>query len=222
MKKNKNVPKNDVLDLLEVGPLPAEANLQLADPELVSLYKRYSKRCIYLFDDIDDSTMRYVKWLLEWEREDDKNNIPLEDRKRVTIFINSYGGQIDSCLALCSVMKSVNLTIQTINMFAAASAAGLILMSGTKGHRYCMENSFCLIHQGSSGGGGVASFSQLEAQQSNYRKLVKMMENLVLNNTTIDAKEYAKIKSKENYYYWSDQISKGIVDKKLENISDIL
>ncbi len=68
----------------------------------------------------------------------------------------------------------------------------------------------------------MASFSQLEAQQSNYRKLVKMMENLVLNNTTIDTKEYAKIKTKENYYYWSDQISKGIVDKKLENISDIL
>ena len=56
MEKIKNVPKNDVLDLLEVGPLPAEANLQLADPELVSLYKRYSKRCIYLFDDIDDMT----------------------------------------------------------------------------------------------------------------------------------------------------------------------
>jgi hypothetical protein len=27
MEKIKNVPKNDVFDLLEVGPLPAEANL---------------------------------------------------------------------------------------------------------------------------------------------------------------------------------------------------
>ena len=63
MEKNKNVPKNDVLDLLEVGPLPAEANLQLADPELVSLYKRYSKRCIYLFDDIE--TRESIKDSLE-------------------------------------------------------------------------------------------------------------------------------------------------------------
>lgn len=221
MEKIKNVLKNDVFDLLEVGPLPAEANLQLADPELVSLYKRYSERCIYLFDDIDDSTMRYVKWLLEWEREDDKNNIPLKDRKRVTIFVNSYGGQIDSCLALCSVMKSVNLIIRTVNMFCAASAAGLILMSGTKGHRYCMENSFCLVHQGSTSGAG-GTYSQMESQQANYRKLIKMMEGIVLSSSSIEAKEYAKIKSKENYFYCEDQLSRKIVDFKLEKISDIL
>lgn len=220
MEKIKNVPKNDVLDLLEVGPMPPEANLQLADPELVSLYKGYQNREIYLFDDVTDSTMLYVKWLLHWEREDNEANIPIDKRKGCTIYINSFGGNLDVCMALCSAIKSVSFTVTTVNCFSACSAAGIILMSGTKGHRYCMKNSFCLVHQGSSGSSG-RSFSMLEAQQTNYRKLVKMMEGVILECSNIDAKEYAKIKSKENYYYRSEQITKGFCDALVDNLKDI-
>ena len=49
-----------------------------------------------------------------------------------------------------------------------------------------------------------------------------MLKDNILENTNIDAKEWKKIETKENYYYAQDQVDKGIVDHILTDYTSIL
>lgn len=217
MEKN----KNDVFDLFEVeGGIAPEANLQLPDRELVADWKGYKSRSLYIFDDIDDRVMLHVKNIIQWNREDEEAGIPVEKRTPITLFINSYGGDVSVCYALVSAMRLSKTIVRTVNVSVACSAAGIILLSGTPRYRYCFPMSFCLLHQGSRTLGGTAS--QVESQQNNYKKMIKVMEEHILENTKIEPKEWTKIKTKENYYWPEQQVEKGIVDKICSSIDEVL
>ena len=226
-KTNDIIKKND-LSIDDLGAIASifatlspEGNMQLASPSMVNYYKGYSNRIIYLFDDIDSRTMEAVKNIILWNLEDEQKGIPIEERKKITLLISSYRGDMDICFSLIDVIKQSKTIVQTVNIGVAASAAGMILLNGTKGHRYCVPMSWALLHQG-SGSSGLGTYSQLESQQANYRKLINMLKDNILANTNIDAKEWKKIETKENYYYAQDQVDKGIVDHILTDYTSIL
>lgn len=226
-KTNDIIKKND-LSIDDLGAIASifatlspEGNMQLASPSMVNYYKGYSNRIIYLFDDIDSRTMEVVKNIILWNLEDEQKGIPVEERKKITLLISSYGRDLDCCFSLVDVMKQSKTIIQTVNLGVAASAARMILLNGTKGYRYCTPMSWALLHQG-SGQSGIGTYSQLESQQANYRKLINMLKDNILENTNIDAKEWKKIETKENYFYSKDQLEKGIVDKVLTDFTSIL
>lgn len=226
-KTNDIIKKND-LSIDDLGAIASifatlspEGNMQLASPSMVNYYKGYSNRIIYLFDDIDSRTMEVVKNIILWNLEDEQKGIPVEERKKITLLISSYGRDLDCCFSLVDVMKQSKTIIQTVNLGVAASAARMILLNGTKGYRYCTPMSWALLHQG-SGQSGIGTYSQLESQQANYRKLINMLKDNILENTKIDAKEWKKIETKENYFYSKDQLEKGIVDKVLTDFTSIL
>ena len=52
--------------------------------------------------------------------------------------------------------------------------------------------------------------------------MIKVMEEHILENTKIEPKEWAKIKTKENYYWPEQQVEKGIVDKICSSIDEVL
>ena len=226
-KTNDIIKKND-LSIDDLGAIASifatlspEGNMQLASPSMVNYYKGYSNRILYLFDDIDSRTMEVVKNIILWNLEDEQANIPVEKRHKITLLISSFGRDLDCCFSLVDVMKQSKTIIQTVNLGVAASAARMILLNGTKGYRYCTPMSWALLHQG-SGQSGIGTYSQLESQQANYRKLINMLKDNILENTNIDAKEWKKIETKENYYYSKDQLEKGIVDKVLTDFTSIL
>ena len=226
-KTNDIIKKND-LSIDDLGAIASifatlspEGNMQLASPSMVNYYKGYSNRILCLFDDIDSRTMEVVKNIILWNLEDEQANIPVEKRHKITLLISSFGRDLDCCFSLVDVMKQSKTIIQTVNLGVAASAARMILLNGTKGYRYCTPMSWALLHQG-SGQSGIGTYSQLESQQANYRKLINMLKDNILENTNIDAKEWKKIETKENYYYSKDQLEKGIVDKVLTDFTSIL
>lgn len=213
--------KNDsIMDLFMVDELGPEANMQLANPDLYNYWKFYQDRKLFITQDIDDSVMQFTEAILNWNSDDEKNKIPVEERKPITIYILSYGGQLDQIMALIDVIKVSKTIVRTVNLGVAASAGCLLLMSGTKGYRYTMKNSWGLIHQGQGGAGGTAE--QVFAQTQNYKRIVESMKNLILENTNIDIKTYNKYKTKEFYVYPEDMIKYGVVDHICDNISDII
>lgn len=212
---------NEVLEFFKAeNELTTEANLQLPEPELLNYYYFKNDRKLFITQDIDDSIILYTKALLRWNMEDEKNNIPLENRKPVTIYILSYGGQIDQIMALIDIIKISKMVIKTVNLGVSASAGCLLLLSGTKGYRYALKNSWGLIHQGTGGAQGTAAM--VEAQTQNYKKILESMKNLILESTNIDIKTYNKYKAKEFYVYPDDMIKYGIVDKIVDDISEII
>ena len=98
----------------------------------------------------------------------------------ITIYINSPGGEVYSCLGLYDVMQlfiNQGYVIRTINIGCAASAAAVILLSGSKGHRYCLPNSTLMLHQPSGGTYGPVTDMKIAVEEAD--RLKKIMNNIV-------------------------------------------
>lgn len=98
----------------------------------------------------------------------------------IKLYINSPGGECYSFLGLYDIMQSLinkGYIIETYNIGCAASAAAWILLSGSKGHRYCMPNSTVMLHQPSSGTWGKVTDMEIDVAES---KRVKVsLNNLI-------------------------------------------
>ena len=77
---NKGIYRNELLDLL-IPDFPEEGNLQMPTPGVLSYYKDRKDRIIWINKDIDDSLFDEIKLILQFNREDEENNIPVENFK---------------------------------------------------------------------------------------------------------------------------------------------
>ena len=105
------------------------------------IYSRLLRdRIIFLGTPIDDQVANLITaQMLVCEHEDSEAPIAL--------YINSPGGVMDSLFAIYDVMQYVRCEVATICMGMAASAAAVLLASGTPGRRYALPNGRVIIHQ---------------------------------------------------------------------------
>lgn len=201
-----------VLDVI----IPPEADVKLPSPDLVHYYKDYENRSIYIDFDIDDTLFEVTKQILEYNRQD-RGKKP-EERTPIRVYIMSYGGDLYQAYAALSTMIASQTPVYTINMGVAMSAGVLLLLAGHK--RFAMKYSTAMIHQGS--GGAQGTFSEMEEQQKNYRKLIDSMRDYILDRSKIDSKLFNKNKSKDWFISDKEQVELGIVDKIIDNLDEII
>lgn len=203
-----------VLDIL----IPPEADVKLPAPELVNYYKDYDNRNIFIDYDIDDSLFDVTKQILEYNRIDKANKVPEKKRHEIKLFINSFGGDLYQAYSLIATILASKTKVVCINMGVCMSAGLLILLAGHE--RYAMRFSTAMIHQGS--GAAQGSYSEMEEQQKNYRKLIDTMKDYILDRTKIEPALFARKKSKDWYISDTEQVELGIVSGIIENLDDIL
>src|SRR3954470_11102512 len=99
------------------------------------IYSRLLReRIVFLGGAIDDHMANIViAQLLFLEHEDPK--------KEIKLYINSPGGSVTAAMAIYDTMNHVKPDISTVCVDIAASAAAVLLSSGTKGKRFCLPNS---------------------------------------------------------------------------------
>ena len=123
--------RNDALDaMINELDLPPEANYQLADPDLVSYYRDFKNRCLWIDKEISDSLFDEIRSIIQWNREDEIAKIKPDKRKPIILMIHSYGGSIDSCLALVDIIELSKTPIYTVNLNCALSAGCIIFING--------------------------------------------------------------------------------------------
>lgn len=206
---------NEDAQILDIVIPKSIANMELPAPELVQFYKDYDNRNIFI-SDIDEDLFATTKLIYDYNASD--KGKPIEERKPITIQIMSYGGDLYQAYALISAILASTTPVITINCGVAMSAGLLILLAGHK--RYAMKYSTAMIHSGS--GGAQGTYEQMEEQQKNYKKLVDLMRNYIMERTTIDSKLFNKNKTKDWYITDSEQVELGIVSKIVENLDEIL
>lgn len=206
---------NEDVQFLDIVIPKSVANMELPAPELVQFYKDYDNRNIFI-SDIDEDLFATTKLIYDYNASD--KGKPIEERKPITIQIMSYGGDLYQAYALISAILASTTPVITINCGVAMSAGLLILLAGHK--RYAMKYSTAMIHSGS--GGAQGTYEQMEEQQKNYKKLVDLMRNYIMERTTIDSKLFNKNKTKDWYITDSEQVELGIVSKIVENLDEIL
>ncbi|MEI7779009.1 MAG: ATP-dependent Clp protease proteolytic subunit [Actinomycetes bacterium] len=136
--------------------------------------KLFEERIIFLGIQIDDASADDVMaQLLVLESMDPDRDI--------SIYINSPGGSYTAMTAIYDTMQFVKPDVQTVCLGQAASAAALLLASGTPGKRFALPHARILIHQPYTEGGGQGS--DIEIQANEVLRMRDEMESILARHT---------------------------------------
>jgi ATP-dependent Clp protease protease subunit len=172
------------MDVLAGGPRRLEAFGYLV-PTVVEqtnrgerafdLYSRLLKdNIIFLGTPIDDTIANLISaQLLHLESENPD--------KDISIYINSPGGDITALFAIYDTMQFVRPDIGTICFGQAASAAAVLLASGTKGKRLALPRARILLHQPYGQAMGQAADIELAAKE--IERMRSMLEEMLAHHT---------------------------------------
>ena len=168
------------------------------------IYSRLLKdRIVFLGTPIDDQVANLIMaQLIHLESEDPE--------KDINVYINSPGGDITSLFAVYDTMQYIKSDVSTIVMGQAASAAAVLLASGTKGKRYALPHSRVLIHQPHGQAGGQAVDIEIQAKEIlRYRALL----DEILARHTGQALDKVKKDTDRDFIMTAEQAKDyGIVD----------
>ena len=172
------------------------------------IYSRLLKeRIVFLSGAIDDDTANIViAQLLFLESEDPKKDIKL--------YIHSPGGSVSAAMAIFDTMNHIKPDVSTICVGMAASAAAVLLSSGTKGKRYALPNAEVMIHQVMGGAEGQASDIAISAKH-----ILRIKENLnkiLSKNTGKPIDQVEKDSDRDNYMTADEAKKYGLVDEVMK------
>lgn len=179
----------------------------------MDIYSRLLKdRIVFIGTDITDHVANVVvAQLLFLKMEDPK--------KDVHIYINSMGGYITAGLAIYDTLQWMGCTVHTYCIGQASSMGALLLMAGTKGHRFALPNSRIMIHQPWGGVGGTSEDVRIQAEE-----ILKMRKRLneIMAESTGQTLEKIELDSDRDFYMDPQQakaygiIDEVVVPKKVE------
>jgi ATP-dependent Clp protease, protease subunit len=154
-------------------------------------------RIVFLGTDVNQHTANLiVAQLLFLDNENDKD---------IYFYINSPGGSVYDALAIYDTMKYMRSDVQTIGIGVQASAAALLLSSGTKGKRHLLSHATVMIHQPSSGTRGMVTDQEIDLREA--LRLKQLLESIMAENT---GQKRAKIHRDMERDFWLD--AKGAVE----------
>ena len=140
------------------------------------LYSRLLKEnIIFLGTPVDDTIANLIcAQLIHLESENPDRDI--------NIYINSPGGDITALFAIYDTMQFIKNDIATIFLVQAASAAAVLLASGTKGKRLALPHSRVLLHQ-PYGQVGYGQVTDLEIAANEILRMRDLLEEILANHT---------------------------------------
>jgi ATP-dependent Clp protease protease subunit len=173
------------------------------------IYSRLlSERIIFLGTPIDDNVANLIMaQMLHLEGEDPE--------KDISLYINSPGGVMTSLMAIYDTMHFIKADVATYCMGQAASAAAVLLASGTPGKRYALPHARVMIHQPHIGGlEGQATDIEIHA-----REILRVREEMNRLLAAHTGQEFEKISADTDRDFWmtADEAKVyGVVDTVLE------
>ena len=140
------------------------------------------------------------------------------DAKRdIQIFINSPGGSVISGMGIYDTLQYVSPDIATICTGMAASMGAVLLASGTKGKRTCLQHSRVMIHQPM--GGMEGQVSDMEISYKLIKQLQKELYEVLAFHTEKDFKTIEKDCDRDNWMTSKEAKAYGLVDEVLEKMA---
>lgn len=124
---------------------------KLIGSDLNSIFylKDLKQRKLFLESDVEQCTVSdIVKNILQYNREDENEGIPTEERKPILLYVVSNGGDVDAGFELIDAIRVSKTPVYTINLGYQYSMGFLIGIAGHK--RFAMPNAKFLMHDGSS------------------------------------------------------------------------
>jgi ATP-dependent Clp protease protease subunit len=178
------------------------------------IYSRLLKdRIIFLGGPIDDSIANLiVAQMLFLSNEDSK--LP------ISFYINSPGGSVSAGLAIYDTMQFLRCEVHTFCVGMAASMGAVLMVGGTKGKRFILQNSRMLLHQPLISGvlEGPATDLSIEAAEIirlrlRLYEIISKHSNQPLEKVEVDCDRNKWLDAREAVEY-------GLADQMLERIPE--
>lgn len=130
----------------------------------------------------------------------------------VTLYIDSPGGEMPGLFTIHDTMKLVRAPVRTVCLGLAASAAAVILATGTGG-RAATPNARIMLHQPHGGVGGQARDIEIQAKEILY--LRGRMEEILAGAT---GRPLDRIRTDTDRDFWlsaEEARAYGVIDEVL-------
>ena len=96
---------------------------------------------------------------------------------------------------------------KTINIGIAASAAAVLLLSGSKGHRHCLPNSTVMLHQPSSGTFGTVTDMEIDVNET--KRLKSTVNEIIKKHASVDL---IPLLERDAFFTPEEAMTYGIID----------
>lgn len=176
--------------VLELSQIVADRNLYLGDIEEGT-------------GDVIDTSIRF------WNRVDDEENIPVEERKPIKLYINSGGGSLLATFTIIDAIKMSKTPVWTIAVGSAYSGGFFSFICGHR--RFAYPNASFLYHEGNAGTSGTAS--QFANFAAFYKKQLEKLKQIVLTNTTIGEEKFNEIQKEDFWMTAEEAVNFGCADE---------
>lgn len=171
-----------------------------------------TSRIIYMFGEINAASVGYAySSIMTHILDDIDNDIVIENRRPIRLFINSHGGELCDMWALIDVMVNSKTPIETYCTGYAESAGFKIFLAGHK--RFVSEHATLMYHQISSIEEG--RFQDLMEKRKEFEWQQKAIEDYVLSRTeniTRNMLNEVREKKKDWFIHADEAVKLGLAD----------
>ena len=171
-------------------------------------------RSVGLFGDVHEEKIAEIIQNMIYFNEINSLEQDPENKKPITFYISTYGGNADDMFAMYDLMRQIKDTteIYTIGLGKVMSAGVLLLASGTKGKRVIGKNCRVMIH--SVMGGNHGSLHNMLNEMEAIEQLQDMYCDALIAETKLTRTKLKNmIERKVNVYLSAEEaIEMGIAD----------
>jgi ATP-dependent Clp protease protease subunit len=169
-------------------------------------------RIIYLTGQISEATTKsFAEKLFDLEVQD-----PYRD---ILVYIDSYGGSVDSFIAMHDAMKLMRCPVATVCLGKAMSAALMLLISGTKGRRFITRYSRTMMHEVFASSFG--KLAELDNDLQETKRMQKVLEKLVLRYTKVTKANIDTFMRKDTFFDAEQSLKFGLVDHIIDSPANL-
>ena len=193
-------------------------NMQLPSPELLTFYKNFEDRILWIDNEINDYSIEYAKYIMQWNRDDKLAGIKKEDRKSIKLLFFSPGGDLNVNNMLVDTIALSETKVIGINCGMAASAACFIYLSCHE--RLTLPNAQFLIHQGA--GSFEGTYDIVVSAITNYQKEIENLGKFVLSRKNIPEDVFYENFITDWYIDANEAIKYGLCSKIITSLDEII
>ncbi len=133
-----------------------------------------------------------------------------EEKKEISMYINSPGGVVSSGLAIYDTMQYIKSPVSTLCVGQAASMAAVLLAAGAPDKRYALPNARIMLHQGTAGFSG--SMPDIDIQAKEIMRIRGMMNQILAQHTKQSAKKIIADTDRDFFLSAEEAKDYGVID----------
>lgn len=182
------------------------------------LYTTVIKRQCFIgeiTEDVGDVLQSYIQF---FNYVDNEENIPIEERIPIHVYIDSPGGSLTGTLTIVDAISMSKTPVYTINMGTAYSGGFFSFIAGHK--RFAYPHSSFMFHEGSTGtsadAGKFRNFSDF------YEKQLDQLKEITLKNCPVITDEVYEQHKRDDWWMTAEEAIKySVCDKIATSLTDL-